>query len=81
MDFALTEEQVMIQEAARDFADQVLAPLAETADREKKFIWEQFQQAGELGFAGMLVPEAYEGSELGSVVPIVGKPSDSQNTR
>jgi len=67
MQFALTEEQSMIQEAARDFADRVLAPLSETADREKKFIWEQFQKAGELGFAGMLVPEEYGGSEMGSV--------------
>jgi butyryl-CoA dehydrogenase len=53
MDFQLNEEQQMIRDAARDFADSVLAPLAE--------------QAGELGFAGMLVPEAYGGSELGSV--------------
>ncbi|MHC4473280.1 MAG: acyl-CoA dehydrogenase family protein [Planctomycetota bacterium] len=67
MHFSLTEEQLMIQEAARDFADHVLAPLAETADREKKFVWEQFQKAGELGFAGMCVPERYGGSEMGSV--------------
>lgn len=67
MDFRLNEEQEMIRDAARDFADSVLAPLAEAADREKKFVWEQFQQAGELGFAGMLVPEAYGGAEMGSV--------------
>jgi butyryl-CoA dehydrogenase len=67
MQFALTEEQQMIQEAARDFADQVLAPLAEEADREKKFVWDQFRQAGELGFAGMCVPEGFGGSEMGSV--------------
>jgi alkylation response protein AidB-like acyl-CoA dehydrogenase len=67
MDFRLSEEQEMIRDAARDFADSVLAPLAEAADREKKFVWEQFRQAGELGFAGMLVPEEYGGADLGSV--------------
>ncbi len=67
MDFRLNEEQEMIRDAARDFADSVLAPLAAQADREKKFVWEQFKQAGELGFAGMLVPEEYGGSDLGSV--------------
>ncbi len=67
MDFRLSEEQEMIRDAARDFADSVLAPLAEAADREKKFVWEQFRQSGELGFAGMLVPEEYGGAEMGSV--------------
>jgi alkylation response protein AidB-like acyl-CoA dehydrogenase len=67
MDFALTEEQQMIQEAARDFANEVLAPLAEKADQEAIFVWDQFQKAGELGFAGMLVPEKYGGAEMGSV--------------
>jgi butyryl-CoA dehydrogenase len=67
MDFRLDEEQEMIRDAARDFADSVLAPLATQADREKKFVWEQFRQAGELGFAGMLVPEEYGGADMGSV--------------
>ena len=67
MDFRLNEEQEMIRDAARDFAGSVLAPLAEAADREKKFVWEQFRQAGELGFAGMLVPEEYGGADMGSV--------------
>jgi butyryl-CoA dehydrogenase len=67
MDFSLSEEQLMIRDAARELADGVLAPLAEEADREKKFVWEQFRQAGELGFAGMLVPEEYGGIDVGSV--------------
>ena len=67
MDFALTEEQVMIRDAARDFAEAVLAPMAGKADQEGIFVWEQYRQAGELGFAGMLVPEEYGGSEFGSM--------------
>ena len=67
MDFALTEEQVMIRDAARDFAEAVLAPMAEKADQEGIFVWEQYKKAGELGFTGMLVPEEYGGSEFGSV--------------
>lgn len=67
MDFSLTEEQQMVRDAAKEFADEVLAPLAGEADHEAKFVWEQYRQAGELGFAGMLVPEEYGGSDLGSV--------------
>ncbi len=67
MDFELTEEQEMIRDAARDFAESELLPRASEADRGHRFVWDQFRMAGELGFAGMLVPEEYEGSGLGSV--------------
>jgi alkylation response protein AidB-like acyl-CoA dehydrogenase len=67
MDFSLGEDLTLIRDAARELADNEIAPLAEEADRTGTFVWEQFRKAGELGFAGMLVPEAYGGSGLGSV--------------
>jgi alkylation response protein AidB-like acyl-CoA dehydrogenase len=67
MDFDLTEEQRMIQDAARDFAADVVAPGAAERDRTGEFPIAQFKAAAEQGFAGVLVPEAYGGSALGNV--------------
>jgi len=67
MNFELTEEQEMIREAARDFAQGVVAPTAAARDKEHRFPKDEFRQAAELGFAGTLIPEAYGGSELGYV--------------
>jgi butyryl-CoA dehydrogenase len=71
MDFELTEEQQLIRQMARDFADQVVAPTAAARDREHRFPLEEFKKAAELGFAGMLVPEEYGGSELGILSTIL----------
>ncbi|GJM21050.1 MAG: acyl-CoA dehydrogenase [Planctomycetota bacterium] len=67
MDFQFTEEQQLIRQMARDFAQAVVAPTAGERDREHRFPVEEFRQAAELGFAGMLVPEKYGGSELGTL--------------
>jgi alkylation response protein AidB-like acyl-CoA dehydrogenase len=67
MDFDLTEEQRMIQDAARDFAADVVAPGAAERDRTGEFPIAEFKAAAEQGFAGVLVPEAYGGSALGNV--------------
>lgn len=71
MDFQLTEEQQLIRQTARDFADQVVAPTADARDREHRFPREEFRQAAELGFAGMLVPEEFGGSDLGILGTII----------
>jgi acyl-CoA dehydrogenase len=71
MDFELTEEQQLIRQMARDFADQVVAPTADARDREHRFPLDEFKQAAELGFAGMLVPEEYGGSDLGVLSTIL----------
>ncbi len=57
MDFSLNEEQLAFQQAARDFADGELAPLAEQWDEEKIFPKETLAAAGALGFCGMYSPE------------------------
>ncbi len=67
MDFELSEELQLLQETARDFAEQELAPRAAEADRTEAFVAEQIRLCGENGFMGMSVPEEYGGTALGSL--------------
>ena len=62
--FQLSEEQLMIQQAARDFAQQELKPGVIERDEHQKFPAEQVKKLGELGFLGMMVSDKYEGSGL-----------------
>ena len=57
MKFQLTEEHLMIQQAARDFAQNELLPGVIERDNEQKFPTEQVKQMGELGFMGMVVAD------------------------
>ena len=54
----------MIQETARQFAEQEVLPLAEKIDREHRFPKELIPKMGQLGFMGAVIPEAYGGSGL-----------------
>jgi alkylation response protein AidB-like acyl-CoA dehydrogenase len=67
MDFSFTEEQLMIQQAARDFAQREIAPVAAEFDASGKFPEETIRKAGELGFMGVEVPEEYGGAGLDAV--------------
>ncbi len=58
----LTEEQVLIQDTARGFARDRLAPGAEKRDREHAFPATELAEMGELGFLGMVVPADYDGA-------------------
>jgi butyryl-CoA dehydrogenase len=64
--YPLTEEQRLIQQTAREFADSVIAPAADRHNREGKFPREIVKELGRMGFLGMLVPEAYGGSAAGN---------------
>ena len=66
MQFPLTDEQRLIQNTAREFADSEIAPVADQHNREGKFPAALVKRMGELGFLGMLVPEAYGGSGIGN---------------
>ena len=61
----LTEEQSLIRDSARAFAQERLAPGAAARDREKAFPKAEIAAMGELGLLGMLVPEAWGGSDAG----------------
>lgn len=67
MDFKLTEEQLMIQQAARDFAQTELQEGVIERDENQIFPTEQVKKLGELGFLGMMVDPKYGGSGLDSV--------------
>ena len=60
----LTEDQAMIQEMARRFAAEKLAPKSAEWDKTKHFPKGEITELGALGMLGMLVPEAYDGAEV-----------------
>ncbi len=67
MDFNLTEEQLMIQQAARDFAQNELLPGVIERDEFSKFPVEEVKKMATLGFLGMMVDPKYGGSGLDCV--------------
>ena len=67
MDFSLTEDQQMIRDAAREFAQNEIAPVAAEFDRSGEFPSETIRAAAELGFMGIEIPEEYGGSGLDPV--------------
>jgi len=67
MNFNLTEEQIMIRDAARDFAKNELLPGVIERDEKQEFPKEQIKKMGELGFLGMMVDPKYGGSGLDTV--------------
>jgi len=71
MGFELSEEQVLIQKTARDFADQVLAPRARDLDREGKFPSEHIPKLTEVGFMGIISPEKYGGSAMSQIAQVL----------
>ncbi|HEX7232258.1 MAG TPA: acyl-CoA dehydrogenase family protein, partial [Candidatus Binatia bacterium] len=64
MDFGVTEEQRMVQEMVRVFADKELKPVASRLDRDGIYPQEQITKLGEAGLLGMFVPEEYGGAGM-----------------
>ena len=67
MYFELSEEHLMIQQAARDFANTELKPGVIERDEHQKFPYEQIKKLGELGFLGMMVDPKYNGSGMDTI--------------
>ena len=67
MEFKLTEEQLAVKDAARDFAKNVLLPEVRERDKEARFPKEEVKQLGELGFFGMMTDPKYGGGGMDSV--------------
>lgn len=65
MQFKLTEDQQMIRDLARDYAQNYIAPRVEEIETAEKFPQDLFQVMTEMGFIAMNFPEAYGGMELG----------------
>ncbi|MEM7118176.1 MAG: acyl-CoA dehydrogenase [Chloroflexota bacterium] len=67
----ITEEHKMIQDAAREFAQGQLAPIAEEIDRTGEFPLETVRQMGELGFMGIEAPEKYGGADMDTLAYVL----------
>jgi butyryl-CoA dehydrogenase len=64
IDFELTDEQRLIRETARDFADREIVPRARENDRNEHFDTELVQKIADMGFLGAIVPEEYGGRDV-----------------
>jgi alkylation response protein AidB-like acyl-CoA dehydrogenase len=61
MDFELNEEQKMVRDMVRDFAQKEVAPRAALVDKTEEFPAENIRKMGELGLLGLPLPEQYGG--------------------
>jgi alkylation response protein AidB-like acyl-CoA dehydrogenase len=71
MNFQLTEEQLAVQDAARDFAQSELLPGVIERDTEAKFPSEQIKKMGALGFMGMMVDPTYGGGGMDTISYVI----------
>ncbi|AYN66785.1 acyl-CoA dehydrogenase [Euzebyella marina] len=71
MDFSLSEEQEMIRQAARDFAQNELLPGVIERDENQTFPKEQIKKLGELGFLGMMTDPKYNGSGMDTLSYVI----------
>ena len=67
----LTEEQKLIQEMAKSFAQEQIKPYASEWDQKELFPAEALAQMGQLGFMGMLIPEEWSGSGTGTLAYVL----------
>jgi alkylation response protein AidB-like acyl-CoA dehydrogenase len=67
MDFELTDDQRMIRDMVRDFAQKEIAPIAAEMDKTEEFPWPVVRKMGELGLLGLPIPEKYGGAGADTV--------------
>jgi butyryl-CoA dehydrogenase len=85
MDFELTDEQKLISESAREFADREILPRVRENDRKARFDRELASKLGEVGYLGAPVDEEYGGRSLdylgyGLIVEQIGRADSSART-
>ena len=67
MNFDLTEDQIAIRDAARDFAENEIAQSAVERDKNAEFPYDIVKKLGELGFMGMMVPTEWGGAGMDTI--------------
>ncbi len=85
IDFELTDEQRLVKETAREFADGEIAPRARENDRHERFDTELVQKLAEMGFLGPIISEEYGGRGIdyrtyGLIVEEIGRADSSART-
>lgn len=71
MTIELSEDQIMLRQAARDWAEKEVKPLVDKAEEEEKFPVELFPKAGQLGYLGLNVPEEDGGGGAGVTEEVI----------
>ncbi len=71
MNFELSEEQELIRQTVRDFAEREIKPKAQELDEKGEFSEDLTRKMGELGLFGMYLPEKYGGQELDTLSYII----------
>ncbi len=71
MNFDLTQEQNILRQTVREFANRVIAPMATELDQTESFSPELTRRMGEMGLFGMLVTEEYGGSNMGYIAFVI----------
>ena len=67
MDFKETDEQAMIRQMVRDFAEEVLAPTAALRDKEQRPPLDEWESFCQLGLQSMTIPEEYGGNPIDDI--------------
>ena len=85
IDFELTDEQRLVRDTARDFADNEIAPRARENDRSGRFDTDLVKKLAEIGFIGPILPEEYGGRGIdyrtyGLIVEEIGRADSSART-
>jgi butyryl-CoA dehydrogenase len=85
IDFELTDEQRLVRETAREFADGEIAPRARDNDRNERFDMELVEKLAEMGFLGAILSEEYGGRGIdyrtyGLIVEEIGRGDSSART-
>jgi len=71
MDFSLNDEQILVRQSVRDFAEQEIKSVAKELDENEEFSYELTSRMGELGLFGMNLPEKYGGNDADTLSYII----------
>ncbi len=71
MNFDLSDEQKLIRQTVRDFAESEIKPIAQELDEKAQFSYEITRKMGQLGLFGMYLPEAYGGQGMDTLSYII----------
>src|SRR5687768_18470009 len=69
--FSLSEEHKMIRDAARNFAQKEIVPIAAEFDESGEFPLDTIRKMGQMGFMGIEIPEEYGGAGMDTIAYVL----------